>query len=179
MLVDLLPPRAIRLANRRSELARAVVIIGTGPPLGSEELRDVEGFAGSAQVIDALEQMFERDQAAATRAILENTNPMLNDEQLRARIDEATGTVEREAALGRLRALRRVNHLADEAAALGGRLYVVCFETLWYTLAMIGRARELLPEARIELVEDGAISRPDLTAAVVRQATGAAGQRPT
>jgi hypothetical protein len=32
-------------------------------------------------------------------------------------------------------------------------------------------ARELLPEARLERVEDGMLSRPDQTAAVVRRIT--------
>ena len=37
------------------------------------------------------------------------------------------------------------------------------------------RAREFLPAARFERLEGGAISRPDLTAAVVRAITAAGG----
>ena len=37
---------------------------------------------------------------------------------------------------------------------------------------MAGPLRELLPEAHVEVVEDGPVSRPDIVAGVVRGITG-------
>jgi pimeloyl-ACP methyl ester carboxylesterase len=173
VLVEFMAPRSIRLASKHPELAAGVVVTGTAPPLGSAEFGDMEGFASSVQVIDALDKLLESDYRAALRALLESTNSQMDPDQIRARVDETEATIDHQAAVGRLRALRAVRALADEAGALGERLAVVCFETPWYTGEMVARTRELLPMAQIDEVEDGPISRPDLTARAVRRMTAA------
>jgi pimeloyl-ACP methyl ester carboxylesterase len=173
-LLDMMAPRSIPLGAARLDLVDAVVITGASPPLGSEEQAGVEGFAGSRQVSAGLIQLLESDYRSGLHTLIQSTNPQMREEEIRARVDDAATAIEHAAAVGRLKALRDVRALSAEAAALGARLTVVYFDSQWYGEAMFERARELLPEARIEPMEDGPISRPDLTAAAVRRVTEAA-----
>ena len=98
---------------------------------------------------------------------------MSNDE-IRERVDRTVAYVSHDAGLGRLDEWIR-DDAGDDARALGDRL-VIAFEGAgaWFTGDLVARTNEYLPEARLERLEAGAISRPDLTAAVVRQVTAAA-----
>ena len=62
----------------------------------------------------------------------------------------------------------------DDPAKLGDRL-VVAYEGAggWFPSELTELGGELLPEAQIVKLEGGAITRPDLRAAVVRTVTGA------
>jgi hypothetical protein len=64
---------------------------------------------------------------------------------------------------------------SEEAArALGDRLWVLHHpRNPWFPPELAERIPLLLPEAHVEEVADGALSRPDLTAAVVRRITAA------
>jgi hypothetical protein len=64
------------------------------------------------------------------------------------------------------------------ARACGDRLWLLCSETAGGGWFPSGReamklSRELFPDAHVEEIEDGIVSRPDLTAAVVRRVTAA------
>jgi hypothetical protein len=62
----------------------------------------------------------------------------------------------------------------EPARACGDRLWMLCSETMgggWFPAGKeaVDLSRRLFPEAHVEEVEDGLMSRPDLTAAVVRR----------
>ena len=54
---------------------------------------------------------------------------------------------------------------------MGDRLWVIHFENPLSPCELLKSARELLPKAHIVEAEDGPISRPDITAGVVRRLT--------
>ena len=56
-----------------------------------------------------------------------------------------------------------------EALSLGDRLWILAFGgNPWFPVDQADRMRRALPEAHVLEVEDGPISRPDITAAIVR-----------
>jgi hypothetical protein len=80
-----------------------------------------------------------------------------------------------EMAVARLRAWVEDDAL-QPARACGDRLWLLCSEDGGGGWFPAGReaaelSRQLFPDAHVEEIEDGIISRPDLTAAVVRRVT--------
>jgi hypothetical protein len=60
----------------------------------------------------------------------------------------------------------------EEARSVGGRLWILEHgRNPWFTIEAISHVRQLLPEAHVEQVADGPLTRPELTAAVVRELT--------
>jgi pimeloyl-ACP methyl ester carboxylesterase len=172
--------RAVRIAARHPELVRAVITLGTSP-LAIDSFRGKEGMIGSETVVGAFLDVVERDYRGAMRALLGATNAQMSEEELRDRVAFQVDYCPREAAVGRLNAWAQ-DDPEEAARATGGRLFVLTssdvagpwlppFEELRATM------RRILPDARIEEVADGAVSRPDLTAAVVRQITGVGAER--
>jgi pimeloyl-ACP methyl ester carboxylesterase len=174
--------RAVRVAARHPELVDAVIALGTSP-LAIDSFKGVEGMIGSDAVVGAFLDMVERDYRGAMRTLLGATNPQMSEEEQRDRVAFQVDYCPREAAVGRLHAW--VEDDPEEAArATGSRLVVLTssdvagpwlppFEELRATM------RREIPDARIEKIADGAVSRPDLTAAVVRQITrSGVGSRP-
>jgi hypothetical protein len=60
--------------------------------------------------------------------------------------------------------------MVDRSRALGSRLWIAHWDSPWVPRGIDERLRELVPEAHMEPVDEGPISRPDLTAAVIRKA---------
>ena len=82
--------------------------------------------------------------------------------------------VPQEAALPRMK-----NWIADEvteeARAVGDRLWMLEDGTNpWFPIEVARQTQKILPDAHVLEVEDGAISRPDITAGVIRSLTSAA-----
>ena len=68
----------------------------------------------------------------------------------------------------------------EAATATGDRLWILSNsqeENPWFTAPALDRTRELLPEAHIEEIHGGPVSRPELTAAIIRRVTASAGSR--
>ena len=63
------------------------------------------------------------------------------------------------------------DHLTRTGPDLGGRLWIIYFENPLSPRELLKSARDLLPKAHIVEAEDGPISRPDITAGVVRKLT--------
>jgi pimeloyl-ACP methyl ester carboxylesterase len=162
--------RGVRLAAERPDLIEAIVTPG-GNPIGRIAARGTDALVESPSVLDALVGMIETDYRAALRTIIADANPQLDEEEARRRVD---GVVERcppEVGAARLRAWI-ADEALDESRALGDRLWILSHSSNpWFPAAALDRTRELLPEARIVSIADGPISRPDLTAAVVRAIT--------
>jgi pimeloyl-ACP methyl ester carboxylesterase len=165
--------RAIHAAAERPDLVPHVVSLETVPLLPGQAA-DTDALVGSGGVLDALVSTMRNDYRTGISAAVQRGNPDLDQDAVRERVDAVVAYIDHEAAQGRLEAW-----IADDPAGdpqlLGDRL-VVAYEGAgaWFTGDLVDAAREVLPEARFAKLEAGAISRPDLTAAVVRSVTGAA-----
>jgi pimeloyl-ACP methyl ester carboxylesterase len=136
-----------------------------------EHLEDTEGFAASQTVTDLLVEQLRRDPRAAIRATVGSLNPQLDDDALRARVDETLAYTSPETTLARIESWLTRESPLEQLRGLGDRLAVVWQEGDAWQAGAIPRVSELLPEARSVEVEDGPLSRPDLAAAVVREMT--------
>jgi len=166
--------RSVELAAAHPNLVGSVVLSGYAP-LFRGERRDTHGLAGSGQVLGALMKLVETDYRAGLRTIVETGNPGLDEATIRDRVDRVVAHCSHEAAVARLRNWVDLD-VGESALALGDRLWVLHHpRNPWFPAELADRIPELLPEARLEHVEDGALSRPELTAAVVRRITNANG----
>jgi pimeloyl-ACP methyl ester carboxylesterase len=168
--------RGAMVAVDSPDLVRAVVVAGA-TVLPPEELAGVEGLSGSAAVLDTLTELAERNFRSAVRGLLQLTNPSMTGDELRARVDATAAHSSEEAGRARAGWLREKGSLR-RMRALGDRLWIARWESEWSPPAVTDRLRELLPEARMTELEAGPLSRPDLTAGVVRRAVAAGGRAP-
>jgi pimeloyl-ACP methyl ester carboxylesterase len=171
------PHRAVRVAAGRPDLVDAVVAVG-GPPISRAALVGSEAMASSDAVVGALLEMAGTDYRSALRSTVGATNPQLSEEELRDRVRRQAEYSPAEAAVPRLRAWAEGDS-TDQARAIGDRLWIVHAEQLsggWFPQgpALVKLAGRLLPEARLEQVDDGLVSRPEQTAAIVRKVTSRA-----
>ena len=134
-----------------------------------EHLEGTEGFAASQNVTELLVAQLRRDPRASVRATIGSLNPQLDEDELRARIDETLAYSSPETTLSRLESWLARDSPIDELRALGDRLAVVWHEGDSWQSGTIPRVRELLPDARVIQVDDGPLTRPDLQAEVVRE----------
>lgn len=164
--------RSVETSALRPQLVKAVVSPGV-PALGSG--RDYpgtdDGLASSPAVVGALVKLFENDYRAGLRTTVEGGNPQFTPEQVQRRIDDVLSYAPIEATLGRLRSW--ISHDSREAGrALGDRFWALVFSgNMWFPAELADLVRRDAPDAHIVEVEDGAVSRPDLTAKVIREIT--------
>jgi pimeloyl-ACP methyl ester carboxylesterase len=131
------------------------------------------GMAESPSVLQALLQMLETGYRAAVHTLMSSTNPDFSEEQVQRRVEEVMAFSDHDAGVGRLRAWIGDRTALEVAAGLGERLWWLVTPTNpWFPPDLAPRLRELLPQAQVELLEEGPFNRPDLTAAVVRRITG-------
>ena len=172
--------RAVRAAAERPDLVGAVVAQGT-VPVPRQQLADTDALVGSDSVLEGFIQMLETDYRSAQRTLMTTANPQMSEEEVRERVDEQIAYCPSETAVARLRGWAADDSL-DAGQALGDRLWVLFADGMvgpWFPPFDQLRSvmRRLLPKARLEHVEDGLVSRPDITAAVVGRATDAGSQR--
>jgi pimeloyl-ACP methyl ester carboxylesterase len=164
--------RAIHAAARRPDLIPSVVSMETLPlPRGVAE--ETDALVGSGGVLTGLMAMMRADYRSGMFATIQRGNPDITTEQLRERVDRTVEYIPYEAGCGRLEEWI-ADEPGDDSRALGDRL-VIAYEGAgaWFTAELHERGREFLPEARFEQLERGAITRPDLTADVVRRVIAA------
>jgi pimeloyl-ACP methyl ester carboxylesterase len=162
--------RAIRLAAERGDLAPAVVAVGANP-LGLAILAGLDSPGGSSGVLAAFEQGLRTDYRSAIRGLLRASSLQMTEDEARRRVEEQLVYCPHEAALARFDIWRQVDPTA-EAARLGDRLTVLLFETDMGPPGDVARrTSERLPGARVEVLENGPVSRPDLTAEATRRVT--------
>jgi pimeloyl-ACP methyl ester carboxylesterase len=161
--------RAALLAVPRPDLVRAVMSIGaTVAP--AADLAGAEGPAASEVVVKALHDLGEANVRAGIRGVLELTNPGTHPEEVRARVDATLAYASEDAIRIRYRWLRAGQN-SDAKRALGDRLWILHWESAWSPRELADRLREVFPDAHVEELDYGPISRPDLTAALVRRAS--------
>jgi pimeloyl-ACP methyl ester carboxylesterase len=134
-------------------------------------LGGTEGFASSRSVIDMLVEQLRRDPRGSIRATIGSLNPQLDDDELRARVDETLAYTGVGPTLARVESWLADEAALDELRALGDRVLVLWYAADPWQAGAVERIGELLPDARIEEVADGPLSRPDLAAALVREMT--------
>jgi pimeloyl-ACP methyl ester carboxylesterase len=163
--------RSARVAAARPDLIAAVVAVvpGTAAVLPRAELQGSGVIAASDSVIDMLLQMMSTDPRAALRTLVTALNPDFGEAEVRERVDRVADYVSSEAAVGRAHAWLD-DDLSAVVNALGDRVSILyggpdpMFEG-----ALDNRVAELFPDARLEPAANGPVSRPDLTAALVRR----------
>jgi pimeloyl-ACP methyl ester carboxylesterase len=164
--------RTIRVARERPELVAGIVAVGANP-LGQRAFSGTDSPAGSEAVQEAFARALRTDFRSTLRGLLRTTNPQMDEGDVRARVDGQIEYCPEEVALARYEVWLGTDGIA-EAAALDDRtgLRVLLFESGMGPLEEIARRiSELVPNARVETIEEGPISRPDLTADAVREIT--------
>jgi pimeloyl-ACP methyl ester carboxylesterase len=165
--------RGVRVGARRPDLVSAVVS-PAGNPVGLAAVEGTDALAGSSGVLEALVGMMGTDYRGAVRTMVASANPDWDEERVRARVATIVDLVPQEAALLRLKAWI-ADDVIEEARILGDRLWMLEDGTnLWFPIEVARQTRAILPEAHILEVEDGAISRPDIAAGVIRGLTSGA-----
>jgi pimeloyl-ACP methyl ester carboxylesterase len=164
--------RSVQVGAERPDHVRAVICPGVaafGPRASYPDLDD--GLASSPAVVGALLQLLETDYRSGLRTVVEGGNPQMSEREIQERIDAVIEHVPAEVTLSRLRSWIGYDS-RREARALGDRLWVLAFPgNVWFPLELLDALRADAPEARVEHVADGAVSRPDLTAEIVRRVT--------
>ena len=152
----------------------AGVVVPFGNPAGVRAAGRSEALLGSRSVLEAIDEMLANDYRAGLRTVIASGNPQMSEDEIRGRVDRQASYCPAEVAIARMASWRH-DGVIGEARSLGARLWILQHpHNPWFAADMIEPTRELLPEARIEEVEDGHLSRPDLTAAVVRRITAGA-----
>ena len=170
--------RCVRLVAERPDVARAVVCVA-GSPVNREAGEGGEGLAASDSVIEALLAMMETDYRGALRTMISTANPNLSDEAVRERVADSTEHCPQDAAVPRMHSWI-ADYALDASRAVGDRLWILEDGTNPWFLETTRRTAELLPDAHVQLVENGAVSRPDIAASLIADITGvedAAGAR--
>lgn len=166
-------PVPLSVVTTRPGLVEAVVLVSS-PRLGSREgAEDVTLFESDA-VVEVMLEMMESNPRGLLRTLISMGNPQLSEAEVQERLEQQLAYGPPEVGVERGKA-----YLAYDAtracAALGRRLWVIHWENPLSPPDAFKRVRERLPEAQLFEVEDGPISRPDLTAEVVRQAAASLG----
>jgi pimeloyl-ACP methyl ester carboxylesterase len=163
--------RAVWTGSERPELVRAIVCVA-GNPVSRTAAAGTDGLAASDSVIEALLSMIETDYRGALRTMIATANPDLDDDAVRERVRVGAERCPQEAAAPRLRSWVEDQAL-DRARTVGDRLWILEDGSNPWFLETTRRTAELLPEAHVHLVDNGAISRPDIGASFVGEITGA------
>jgi pimeloyl-ACP methyl ester carboxylesterase len=165
--------RTVKLAARRPELVTQVISPG-GNPVGRRAAEGTDSLASSTSVLQALIGLLDTDYRAALRTMISSANPQLDDAAVRERLERTVEHCPHEAAAPRLRDWIE-SDATDDARALGDRLWLLEHgKNPWFVIESARKTSAFLPQARVEEVEDGPLSRPDITAGYVRQATARA-----
>jgi pimeloyl-ACP methyl ester carboxylesterase len=160
--------RAVRVAAERPDLVIAVVS-PAGNPVGRQGVAGTDGLASSDSVLAALLEMMRTDYRGALRTIFSTGNPDWDEERIRERVLDTLEYCPQEAALPRMRAWI-ADDATEQALTMRDRLWLLEHGTnMWFPIEIAKRSREILPEANVLEVEDGPISRPDITADIVRR----------
>ncbi len=168
--------RAVRVAARRPDLISHVVSVG-GAPFARSALADEDSLISSDTVVGAFLQQLETDYRGAVRGIVEAANTQMTDEELRERVRLQIEHVPHNVAAARVNAWSSDEGAVEPARTLGDRLLILLSDNMaggWFP-SMDGMKRAVVanfPDARVVEVDDGILSRPDQTAAVVRRLHG-------
>jgi hypothetical protein len=132
-------------------------------------------MAASDTVVNAFLSMCETDYRGALRSLVTAGNPQMSEDEIRERVRMQADYQSQETTVARLRAWVD-DDAVEDGRACGDRLWLLSAESIGGGWFPAGReamelSRRLFPDAHVERIEDGIMSRPDATAAVVRRVT--------
>jgi hypothetical protein len=131
----------------------------------------VDAPSASQGVREAVVELAQSNHRAAMRSVIELTNPGMSKHELRRRLDAEVSYSSPEAFRARAQWFVRTDSV-EAARAIRDRLWIAYWESEWTPPEVAESIHDVLPEARVYPVDAGPISRPDLTANVVRKVTG-------
>ncbi|MEK6326650.1 MAG: alpha/beta fold hydrolase [Actinomycetota bacterium] len=170
----------VRVAAERPQLVKAVVLATSVVELQFNQ-REMDSIAASESVLEAALKQLRVDPRPVLRTMISITNPQLSDAEAGERVAAQVAYCPPDAMQERAEATVVSDDLTRIGPGLGGGLWIIYFENPLSPRELLERARDLLPEAHVIEAEDGPISRPDITAGVVRKITAplraAAGKR--
>jgi pimeloyl-ACP methyl ester carboxylesterase len=161
--------RAVRAAAEHPDLIHTVVISGEFPlgPISGSGSRDA--LATSPAVLEALLGLLTTDYRTGLHTMMASSGEdEWHEQALRERLDAVEAHSPPEVGVPRMRSWIE-DDSTSEGRALGDRLWYLHYPgNAWFqgTLETVG---ETLPEARLEEVPDGVISRPNENANVIRR----------
>jgi pimeloyl-ACP methyl ester carboxylesterase len=160
----------------RPELVRGVIGAQMVMPMGVRMMGEIDTPISSEAVLEAGLEFLENDYRSFLRAALPAGNRQMSEKEIRERVSEQVAYCDQESALGRMRSFASDEPL-EQARALGDRLWILYLlegmEPLFPPAEKVmPLTRELLPEAHVEVLEEGIVSRPDLTATRIREIVG-------
>jgi pimeloyl-ACP methyl ester carboxylesterase len=162
--------RAVRVAAARPELVIAVVS-PAGNPVGRQAVEGTDALAASDSVLDAMTEMMRTDYRSALRTMISLANPDWDEDRVKQRVNDTADRVSPDGALARMKDWIADN-VVEEGKVVGDRLWILESGTNpWFPIEVSRKTRDFLPDAHILEVEDGAISRPDIAAGIIRQLT--------
>jgi pimeloyl-ACP methyl ester carboxylesterase len=167
---------AVRVAASRPDLVAAVVSPGA-PPLPLWAVEETEALISSHAVRDAFIEMLSTNYRGAQRTLMAAANAQMSEDEVRERVEQQVAYCPAGVALERVNAWIEDDPL-EAARETGDRLWIT------YTAEVAGpwipgdpQFRELvekhLPEANLAKLADGVVSRPDLTAEIIREISSA------
>jgi pimeloyl-ACP methyl ester carboxylesterase len=161
--------RSVRAAAQRPDLIHTVVISGEFPLGRIGDRGSQEALANSPAVLDALLGMLETDYRTGLRTMMASSGESKwHDRALRERIDAIEEHSPPEVGAPRMRSWIE-DDSREAGRALGDRLWYLHYPGNAWFQGSIDIVRRSLPEARVEAMPDGVISRPEENARVIRR----------
>ncbi len=170
--------RAVRVGADRPDLVVGIIAPGA-LPIPRSALEGTQALVSSDAVVDAFLEMLANDYRGAQRTMMTTANPQMSEGELRERVDLQVAYCPADVALERTRAWRD-DDPTNAARECANRLWLLWSPDMvgpWFPPVQEVKqvlSREL-PEAQLETIDDGLVSRPELTAEVVRRVTTMAG----
>jgi pimeloyl-ACP methyl ester carboxylesterase len=134
-----------------------------------DDMEGADGLGSSRSVAEMLAGQLRNDPRAAVRSMVTGLNPQLDEEGLRERMEQTLEYMNVEATLERIDAWFGDSSVLPELLDLRDRLVVLTYRSDSWQEAALDDVAELLPDARVEMLDDGPLSRPDLSAQLVRE----------
>jgi len=168
--------RTARVGASQPDLISRVIAIAPSAAaiLPRAELKGSDVLAASESVAELVLQMMETDPRGALRTMIAATNPGLDEEQVRKRVETVAGYLDLDGESERARAWLS-DDVREQVRILGDRVWILHGGDDPLFEGVLGaRVAELFPDAHLQQVADGPVSRPDITAGWVRQVSRAA-----
>ena len=163
--------RAARAAKRHPDLISGIVAVGGNPYAAA--IRGTDSPLGSPAALEAFERALRTNYRSTVRGLLRHSSLQMSEAEMRARVEEQLAYCPQEVALARFETWTATDGLADTIALCDQiAISVLLFETdFGPPQQFASRLAEMLPDADVRVIEDGPVSRPDLTADAVRGIT--------
>ena len=162
-------PTPLALAGHAPETVATVVLVGGLQQLSVGDHPD--SIFDSESVVNAARQMAQTDPRALLRSSITLGNPQLSEAEVHERLEAQLMYCPVDAWVARFDSYLGRN-MSAACTALGDRLWLISWSSPIQPESPVERLRRAFPHAHVVETEDGPISRPDLIAAVVREASG-------